>query len=92
MNALKNPHDMQMFYDIAAATGGRLSLGINKTAPEKPKLSKEELASELNNTIAEYWTAKANGDTLAMNKLSDKHMSLLAEQTGKKGVRLLARA
>jgi hypothetical protein len=91
MNALKNPHDMAMFYDIAAATGGRLSLGINKAVAEKAPLTKEQIASEMNNTIAEYWNAKAIGDTIKMNQLSDKHMELLAAQTGKKGVRLLAK-
>lgn len=90
MNAFKNPHDMAMFYDIAMATSGRLSLGVSNAAPAKAPMTKEQAASEINTTISEYWTAQARNDTKEMRRLSDKHMELLALQTGKKGVRLLA--
>lgn len=90
MNAFKNPHDMAMFYDIAMATSGRLSLGVTNAAPAKAPMTKEQAATEINSTIAEYWSAQARNDTKEMRRLSDKHMELLALQTGKKGVRLLA--
>lgn len=89
MSAFKNPHDMALFYDIAQATTGRLSLGTNSAAPKAPR-TKEQLSADLNSTIAEYWGAKSRNDTKEMKRLSDLHMEIIEAQTGKKGVRLLA--
>lgn len=90
MNSFKNANDMALFYDIASAISGRLSLGVGSSAPAKAPLTKEQLASDLNSTITAYWNAQARNDVAEMRRLSDKHMEILGAQTGKKGIRLLA--
>lgn len=88
MAAFKNPHDMALFYDIALATTGRLSLGANSAVPKAPK-TQEQLSADLNATVVEYWGASARNDIKEMKRLSDQHMQIIEEQTGKKGVRIL---
>lgn len=90
VESLKNPADMQMFYDIAVASGGRLTLGLNNGAPAKMPKTKEQLATELHSTVVDFWAAKDRGDMAEAKRLSDLHMELFEAQTGKKGQRMLS--
>lgn len=90
VEGLKNPADMQLFYDIAVACGGRLTLGLNNGAPAKLPKTKEQLANELHSTVVDFWAAKDRGDMAEAKRLSDLHMELFEAQTGKKGQRMLS--
>lgn len=81
MNAFKNPHDMALFYDIAAATGGRLSLGTSN-AVAAPKKTKEELKMDGSRVLNEFLDARRAGRINDANRLADEHHNIMKQLTG----------
>ena len=81
MNAFKNPHDMALFYDIAAATGGRLSLGTS-TPVSAPKKTKEELRMDGSRILNEFLDARKAGRINDANRLADEHHAIMKKLTG----------
>lgn len=89
MNNFKNATAMSVFYDVARATNGRLSIGVTKASAAPVKKSPEEIRKEQMRITSDFLDARRAGNWEEARKLSDMHMELAYQLTGKKGARIL---
>lgn len=90
MNAMLNPHDIELMSEIERMYGNSKMRGLSNPAPAAPKeMTRAEIDARRTELINIHYQARRKGDMDTMKKASDEHYELSKKISGANAMRIL---
>ena len=90
MQAMLNPHDIELMHEVARYIGDSKTKGLGSPAPvKKAEMTTEQIASRKKELILENLNARQSGNLAEMKRTSDEYLELSKKTQGANAARVL---